>query len=323
MRTRRGVLFTAAVTTVIATAAWVGRAWPDPSPSGPLRVAVTEADIEAIVTAVGGEDVATFHLFRGCILRADLEVRADVGQQLAGAEAILWTGFFNESRAVQAWLDALPAERRSKLQTPAWIDVSHGVKRVNVPVSACDGYLELQYMPGDPFFWLNPENGAVIARNVVEGLSQLRPARRAYYEANAEAFTLDLERRIEGWKAELATLAGLKVFSAQCGWQNLSHLGGPHFMACRKNPGQLRPPHELATQLAPLGLDVIIVDPNTPAGYAEAFRSATTAEVVVIPSSIADIPGAGTYPVLFDTIVDTLLDTAAGKRSAVPAGGTR
>jgi ABC-type Zn uptake system ZnuABC Zn-binding protein ZnuA len=317
------VLFTAAVTTVIAAAAWVGRAWPDPSPTGPLRVAATEADIEAIVAAVGGEDVTTFHLFQGCILRAGLGVRPEVEQQLAGAEAIVWTGFFNESRAVQAWLDALPAERRSTLQTPAWIDVSHGVQRVNVPASECDGYVELQYMPGDPFFWLNPENGTTIARNVAEGLSQLRPARRAQFEANADAFIRDLEQRIEGWKAELAPLSGLKVFSAQCGWQNLSRLGGPHFMACRKNPGQLRPPDELAAQLAPLGLDVIIVDPNTPAGYAEAFRSATTAEVVVIPSSIADIPGARTYPALFDTIVDTLLNTAAGKRSAVPAGGFR
>jgi ABC-type Zn uptake system ZnuABC Zn-binding protein ZnuA len=321
MRTRRVVLFTAVLTTVIAAGAWVGRAWPDPSPSGPLRVAATEADIEAIVNAVGGEDVTTFHLFRGCILRADLEVRAEVEQQLAGAEAIVWTGFFNESRAVQAWLDGLPAERRSILQTPAWIDVSHGVQRVNVPVSACDGYLELQYMPGDPFFWLNPENGAVIARNVAEGLSQLRPARRAYYEANADTFNRDLERRIEGWKAELAPLDALKVFSAQCGWQNLSRLGGPHFMACRKNPGQLRPPDELAAQLAPLGLDVIIVDPNTPAGYAEAFRAATAAEVVVIPSSIADLAGARTYHSLFDSIVATLRGTVAGKRAVGGAGG--
>jgi ABC-type Zn uptake system ZnuABC Zn-binding protein ZnuA len=322
MRTRPLVLFTAVATTVIAAAAWVGRAWPDPSPSGPLRVAATEADIGAIVAAVGGEDVATFHLFQGCILRPNLEVRAEVTQQLATAEAIVWTGFFNESRAIQTWLEALPEDRRSRLEPPTWIDVSLGVQRVNVPVSECDGYLELQYMPGDAFFWLNPENGTVIARNVAEGLSQLRPARRGVYEANAEAFIRDLERRISEWKTELAPLTGLKVFSAQCGWQNLSRLGGPHFMACRKNPGQLRPPEELAAQLAPMGLDVIIVDPNTPAGYAEAFRATTTAEVVVIPSSIADIPGARTYPALFDTIVDTLLGTAAGKRAAA-AGGTR
>jgi ABC-type Zn uptake system ZnuABC Zn-binding protein ZnuA len=321
MRARRVVLFTAVLTTAIAAAAWVGRAWPNPSPSGPLRVATTEADIEAIVAAVGGPDVATFHLFRGCILRADLRVRPEVEPQLAGAEAIVWTGFFNESHAIQAWLDALPAERRSKLQTPAWIDVSHGVQRVNVPASECDGYIEVQYMPGDPFFWLNPENGKMIARNVAEGLSQLRPARRPQFEANAEAFIRDLEQRIEGWKAELAPLGGLKVFSAQCGWQNLSRLGGPHFMACRKNLGQLRPPDELAAQLAPLGLDVIIVDPNTPAGYAEAFRAATAAEVVVIPSSIVDLPSARTYSSLFDSIVATLRGTAAGKRAIATAGG--
>lgn len=323
MKTRRLVLVAAVVVVMVAGVAFVDRAWPTPSQLGPIQVAVTEADIEAIVKAVGGVDVATFHLFRGCILRDDLQVRPEVVQQLAGAEAIVWTGFFNESRAIQAWLEGLPQDRRSALVPPAWIDVSAGVRRVKVPASECDGYLDLQYMHGDPFFWLNPENGKAIARNVAAGLSELRPARKAAFEANAESFSQDLGRRIEGWKGELAPLDGLRIFSAQCGWQNLSALGGPRFMACRKNPGRLRPPDDLAAQLAPMGLDVIIVDPNTPPGYADAFRAATTAEVVVIPSSIADIPGARAYPALFDSIVEKLAGTAAAQRIAGAKGEVR
>lgn len=320
MRAHKGMLWATAAGIVLAGLVGVGLVLPARAASGRVVVAVTEADIEAIVKAVGGDDVTTFSLFRGCILKPDLGVRPEVSERLASAEAVVWTGFFNESRAIHAWLEALPEERRAALQAPRWIDVSHDVQRVNVPVSACDGYLELQFMPGDPFFWLNPENGAVIAHNVATGLGRLRPERRAVYEANAAAFGRDLDGRIRVWKAELEPLTGLKVFSAQCGWQNLSRIGGPHLMACRKNPGVLAPPDALAAQLAALGPDIILVDPNTPAEYAEAFRKTTTAEVVVVPSSIADLPGATTYPALFDNVVEKLRTSAAARRGGDAEG---
>lgn len=279
----------------------------------PIRVAVTEADIESIVQAVGGPDVQTFHLFRGCILRRGLEVDPRVADRLATAEAVVWSGFFNESRAVFSWLEQLPADRRDGLHPPAWIDVSRDAARVNVPASSCDSYVELQYMPGDPFFWLNPENGAVIARNVAEGLARLRPARRQVYEANAQAFVQDLTRRIAGWKTELAARGALKVFSAQCGWQNFTRLGGPRIMACRTTPGQLAPPERLAMQLRDLDLDVILVDPNTPPEYGEAFRRHTRARVVEVASSIADLPPGATYVTLFDNLLTALRPGPSGR----------
>jgi len=317
MRTESSMLWVAAAGAILVGGAWAGLGGPASAQAGRIQVAVTEADIETIVLAVGGDEVSTTHLFRGCILKPDLEVRAEAAERLASAEAVVWTGFFNESRAVHSWLEALPAERRAELKPPTWIDVSHDVLRVNVPVSACDGYLDLQFMPGDPFFWLNPENGAVIAKNVAEGLGRLRPARRSTFVANAATFARDLESRIQVWKRELELLSDLRVFSAHCGWQNLSRIGGPHFIACRKNPGSLRPPDALAAQLATLGLDVILVDPNTPAEYAEAFRKATTAEVIVVPSSIADLPGAATYPALFDNLVEKLRAAVDARRGSV------
>ena len=71
---------------------------------------------------------------------------------------------------------------------------------------------------GDPFFWLNPQNGAVIARNIANGLGNLRPERRPYFLANADAFTKALNEDINRWKHQLSGLVNLRVFSTQCGW---------------------------------------------------------------------------------------------------------
>jgi len=271
-----------------------------------LSVAVTTADIQAIVRVVGGNEVDSFPLLRGCILRKDLLVEHSAMDRLQTADAIVWTGFFNESSAIYTSVEKLPSARKETLRQPAWIDVSRDATRVGVPTSSCDGYVELQFMHGDPFFWLNPHNGAVIARNVAEGLSRLRPDQRAFFASNAEAFSRELDQDIARWKQELQALSSLRIFSAQCGWQNLAQLGGPTFLTCRKAPGMLDAPEALAAQIDAQSVDVVIVDPNTPPGYAEVFRTRTKAKVLSVPSSIADLPGATSYSALFDNLIRVL-----------------
>jgi len=276
---------------------------------------VATADLAAIAQRVGGDDVSVVSLFKGCILRQGLEVEARALDTLFAADAIVWSGLFHESAAIHAAVERLPAERRAMLARPLWVDVSHGAARVNVPTSSCEGFVEIQFMHGDPFFWLNPENGAVIARNVAEGLSRLRPERTETYAANADAFAVEMSASMERWRSELAPLAGTRVFVAQCGWANLSRLGGPVFMTCRTTPGTLARPEVLAEQVASQQVPIVVVDPNTPPEYAETFRSRTRAVVVVVPSSIADLPGARSYPELFDNVVRSLL-RATGKLPA-------
>jgi len=273
-----------------------------------LSVAVTLPDIQAIVTAVGGPDVVAFPLLRGCILRRDLLVEPDVRSRLLTADAVVWTGFFGESSAIAATVDKLPAEQRAALRQPVWIDVSRDAARINVPTSSCEGYVEPQFMYGDPFFWLNPRNGRVIARNVADGLARLRPERRQFYANNADRFGAALDADITRWIEELTALQSFRVFTTQCGWQNLAQLGGPSFLACRTTPGTLAAPETLADQLNAQSINLIVVDPNTPPQYAEVLRARTKAKVVTVPSSVGSLPGDHTYPGLFDNFIKVLRD---------------
>jgi ABC-type Zn uptake system ZnuABC Zn-binding protein ZnuA len=208
-----------------------------PANEGRLSVAVAEPDIEAIVMAVGGNQLDTFSLFKGCILRNDLRVESTVTRRLAQADAVVWTGFLGESAAINESLKKARPEPPESAGSPVWINVSKGASRVDVPTSTCFDYVNAALVSGDPFFWLNPRNGAVIARNIANGLGNLRPEKRAYFLANAAAFTKALDEDITRWKQQLSGLAKLRVFGTQCGWQNFSRLGGPHFIVCKKMPG--------------------------------------------------------------------------------------
>ncbi len=298
------IAIAAVVSVLVGAKAWCGQ-------GGKLSVAVTEPDIEAIVKVVGGDQVDTFTLFKGCILRKDLMVESAVRGRLLKADAVVWTGFFNESAAIHDSVRLLDkAEARPMKQRPVWINVSLGAKRVNVPMSTCDAYVEISFMYGNPFFWLNPANAPVMARNVAEGLAEMRPDKKAYFLANAEAFDRQIKADISRWQAALKPLSGLRVFTAQCGWQNFSQIGGPTFAACTEKPGELPSPQTLVEHVKKMKVQVVIVDPNTPPEYGRAFRAGTKAKVIEVPSSIEDIPGAKTYQALFDNMVKALKDAA-------------
>lgn len=274
-----------------------------------LTVAVAGPDIESIVRTVGGGQVETFSLFKGCIIRKDLQVEPAAKARLAHADAIVWTGFFPESGAINEVIRAAAGHGNGKGPAPAWIDVSTGAIRTNVPASNCEGYVDPLLKAGDPFFWLNPENGGTIAKNVARGLSKLQPDRRAFFTGNAEAFQKTLAGDIARWKEQLKPLHGLRVFSTQCGWQNFSSLGGPKFVVCKRKLGELPTPAILLDYIRQMKADVVLVDPNTPPEYIEAFRDQPGFKVIEVPSSLEAIPGGTAYSQLFENLIKALQGT--------------
>lgn len=278
---------------------------------GPLSIAATGKNIEAIVTAVGGDQVDAFSLFKGCILRSDLNVKSDAAGRLAAADAVVWTGFLRESAAINASLNDRRTGSPIASEKPAWIDISKDTTRVNVPTSTCYGYLDAEFASGDPFFWLNPENGPAIAENIAEGLGNLRPEKRKYFLANAEAFTASLNSDIRRWKKQLADLADLHIFATLCGWQNFTRMGGPDIVVYKTTPGSLPDIEHLLEQLKRMEIDVVVIDPGISSRDREAFLKETGVKVLEIPSCIESIPRARTYSALFDNFIRVLLEYKA------------
>ena len=166
------------------------------------------------------------------------------------------------------------------------------------------------YSAGDPFFWLNPENGAVIARNVAKGLSKASPEAEVYFHANAAGFIKGLKADVLRWRRELLPLKGVRVFSFQCGWQNFSSMGGPKFIVCKAVPGQLPAPAALLDYVTQMKAQIVLVDPNTPPEYVEACKERPGLKVLTVPSSIEGLPGAKSYGSLFDNLLKILQTTA-------------
>jgi ABC-type Zn uptake system ZnuABC Zn-binding protein ZnuA len=64
---------------------------------------------------------------------------------------------------------------------------------------------------GNPHYWLDPENGRLIARSICDKLSQLRPADRAYFEQRFGVFNARLADAVKRWTDQMAPYRGTKV----------------------------------------------------------------------------------------------------------------
>ena len=64
---------------------------------------------------------------------------------------------------------------------------------------------------GNPHYWLDPENGKKIAKEIADKLGELRAGDRAYYQQRLADFTMRLDAAEKRWLAMMAPYKGMKI----------------------------------------------------------------------------------------------------------------
>jgi hypothetical protein len=75
---------------------------------------------------------------------------------------------------------------------------------------------------GNPHFWLDPENGKIVARDVAAKLAQLRPNDKAYFDQLLADFAGRLDAAEKRWLAALAPYKGVKVVTYHRSYPNFA-----------------------------------------------------------------------------------------------------
>src|SRR4029078_12260900 len=70
----------------------------------------------------------------------------------------------------------------------------------------------------NPHYWLDPRNGAIVARNVADALAAADPANAAAYHSRAEAFAKHVEAAYARQSALAAKLPEKTIFTYHRSW---------------------------------------------------------------------------------------------------------
>src|SRR5262252_3040052 len=152
-----------------------------------LNVVTTTEDLAAIAREVGGDHVTVDAIAKGYQDPHFVEAKPSFILKLQKADLLILVGRDLEI----GWLPPLIQQsRNSKVQvgSDGYLDASTQVRILEMPqgqVTRAEGDV---HPLGNPHFWLDPENGKIVAREIFDKFSKFRPGDRAYFEGRLNDF---------------------------------------------------------------------------------------------------------------------------------------
>lgn len=275
--------------------------------AAPLRVVATTEDLAALAREIGGTRVQVEAIFKGSqdphqlgvfldshpdrrlsLEKADLFIA--VGQTLEGASG--YDPFVHITNG-----KVLPGGT-------GYLDASSGCRIVGMPAVPGSRASGTVHTLGSPHYWLDPENGAVIARGIAEKLSSLNPQGKAEYQAWLDRFLSSLKARREKWAVEARQVRGLPVLAYRDSWGNLAAWLGLRVVDTLETQPGIAPSKRRLGEMNQLiraeGVAAVLIEPYFDRKAADRTVKGTSAKVLVLAPSVGASEDIRSYFELFD-----------------------
>ncbi len=218
----RAGLFRAALAitlAVFATVAVVAVAPGSARAADRLRVVASISDLASIAAAVGGDRVEVTAIARPTNDVHRVEVLPSYMVRVSRAQLYLKVGL-----GLDQWADQIiDGSRNAKVTV---VDCSRPITPLEKPTGRVDGRAGDVHPFGNPHYWLDPRNGALVARDLAAAFSQVDPSHAADFGARAEAFAADCERRQQAAATRLAGLPTHEILTYHSSWVYLAAATG-------------------------------------------------------------------------------------------------
>jgi ABC-type Zn uptake system ZnuABC Zn-binding protein ZnuA len=203
---------------------------------------------------------------------------------------------------------------------PGYLDASENVKILEIPTGQITRAMGDVHPQGNPHYWLDPNNGRLIAQAIRAKLQQLLPGDRAYFDQRYADFDARLAAAEKRWDAMLAPYKGAKLVTYHRSWPNFMERWGLEVVGyVEPRPGIPAPPShiiELVDEMKRQGVKIIIIEPYWSPRTPESIASRVGGTVLVLAPSVGGADGVNDYIQLFDYDVSHLADAlkqAAGR----------
>jgi zinc/manganese transport system substrate-binding protein len=278
---------------------------------GKLTIVTTTEDLAAIGREVGGDRATVDAIARGYQDPHFVEAKPSFILRLQRADLLVLVGRELEI----GWLPPLIQQsRNAKVQQGAegYLDASLHARILEIPQGQVTRAMGDVHPLGNPHYWLDPENGKIIARDIAEKLSQLRPNDRAQFQQRLADFTTRLDAAEKRWLATLAPFKGTKVVTYHRSYSNFAERFGLEVIGfVEPRPGiPPTPQHtlDLINEMKRQAVKLVLVEPYFDLKTPNAIARETGAQVLVLPPSVGGVKDATDYFELFDYDVALLTD---------------
>lgn len=275
-----------------------------------LNVVTTTEDLADIAKSIGGERVDVKSLSKGYLDIHFVEPKPSMVVMMKKADLLIRVGM-DLDMWVQPIIDKA-GNSKVLFGSPGYIDVSKGISPLEVPKEKVDWGMGDIHIFGNPHFWLSPENGKIIARNILDGLKSASPEDSNYFEKNYDAFIKNLEGKIVEWKGRMERFRGTKVVVYHNSWPYLAQfLGFIVIGHIEPKPGIPPNPFHISSLIRKMkeeNAKLIFVEPYLDPKPAFHIAKETGVKVLILPTSVNGLKGVSSYISIFDYIVEKIVE---------------
>jgi zinc/manganese transport system substrate-binding protein len=276
-----------------------------------LKVVTTTTNLASIAKSVGGDYVDVSAISTG---REDPHfIEAKPSYMLKAKNADLWIRVGLELEIGYEGL-ILEGSRNTKIYvgSQGHLDVSEGIIPLEVPTQSMkiDRSMGDVHPLGNPHYWLDPNNGRIIAQNICRRLKELDPAHASDYDRNLTAFLSKLDKAMAGWSAKLKPYEHSKIVTYHRSWTYFAHRFNLDVVAeLESKPGIPPGPAHILDVINSMKSDnvkLILMEPFYNQRDADAVAKKTNAKVVVAATAVNGQKEAADYITMLDNIVTRL-----------------
>jgi zinc/manganese transport system substrate-binding protein len=272
-----------------------------------MNVVSSTTDLASIATLIGGDLVSVTPLAAGNADPHFVEVLPSYMIKVKKAKVYLRAGL-----DLDRW--ALPIIDGSRNASLLVVDCSANIAPVNAPTGKVDASLGDVHPQGNPHYWLDPDNGVIIATAIADAFARADAGNAAAYQAGLERFRAEIERRKPGWQEKAQPLSHLQIVTYHDTWPYFCRTFGLEVVGwVEPLPGIEPTPSHTAALIEMVkgrNIRIIGVEPYKSRRTPDTIARATGAKVIDLPPSVGGAPGADDYYSLFDVIIDRLLEGA-------------
>jgi zinc/manganese transport system substrate-binding protein len=290
----------------------VGLAIATPSMAALPKVIATTEDLAALVREIGGDKVTVDSIAKGYQDPHFVEAKPSFILKLHDADLLIVVGRELEL----GWLPPLLTQsRNSKIQPggAGYLDASTGVRILDIPTGQITRAMGDVHPSGNPHYWLDPENGRIIAKAIAAALARLSPNDRAYFDQRYADFDRRLGDAQKRWAAAMAPYKGTKVVTYHRSWPNFTERFGLDVIGyVEPKPGiPPSPSHtiQLIAEMKRQNVKLILVEPYFDLKTPESIAREVGGKVMVLTPSVGGVKEASNYIALFDYNVNLLTGT--------------
>jgi zinc/manganese transport system substrate-binding protein len=200
-------------TSLFVAALLAGMALATPVPaSAALHVVTTVEGLAALAREVGGDRVEVQSLSHGTQDPHFVDANPILAVKLRGADLLVDVGLELEI----GWLPPLVVQSRNAGIAPGGprrFTAASAIAVLDVPTGPVDRSVGDLHPGGNPHFLTDPRRAVQVAQALSTKLAEIDPAGAATYADRAAAFARRIDADLVRWRAELAPLAGTKVFT--------------------------------------------------------------------------------------------------------------